>query len=595
MNRLYRTFSLLLVSVFLFQCQKDLSYIGGADMGVPGVATPDPIKTTLQGNILDENNLPAGGVTITAGNQTSITDATGYFRINEASLDKNTSLVTAEKARYFKGYRVFGATSGTNQVVIKLIKKNLAGTITASSGGSATLSNGTNISLPANGVVVASSGNAYSGDIKVYASYIDPGANDIAETVPGSFMATDKNGKLVTLASFGMLVVELESAGGEKLQIKPGTVATLTSPIPSAALSSAPATIALWYVDEQTGLWKEKGAATRQGNNYVGDVKHFSFWNCDRPFNAVNLSLTLHDGNKSPLVHVKVKITCVDTAGLVLSYGYTDSLGQVKGLVPANKNLLLEVLDPCDKAVYSQNISPLSQNIDLGIIRVTIRSSSLPTITGKLLDCNGSPIKKGYAIISSNNIIRYASTDATGQFSIALINCAGSPSAIKVIGVDETSQQQGTATTVTVTTPITNAGNITACGMSSTQYINYTLDGKDYSITSTAKDSIMGFNSTQGTTTITYITGAIYVPGVGHNYLNLSVNNASATGTFPVSSFAVQNYRSVILKQPFNVTFTSFAKTVGEFYQGTLSGQFTADSLATVHNISSTFRVRRNN
>lgn len=49
-----------------------------------------------------------------------------------------------------------------------------------------------------------------------------------------------------------------KSDGGKKLQIKSGAVATLTSPIPAETLSSAPATIALWYVDEQTGVWKEE-------------------------------------------------------------------------------------------------------------------------------------------------------------------------------------------------------------------------------------------------------------------------------------------------------------------------------------------------
>ncbi len=93
--------------------------------------------------------------------------------------------------------------------------------------------------------------------------------------------------------SFGMMAVVLESTSGEKLQIAKDKSAKLTIPIPSSIQSSAPASISLWYVDEQTGLWKEEGTATKNGTSYVGDVKHFSFWNADFSNPAVNVSVTI--------------------------------------------------------------------------------------------------------------------------------------------------------------------------------------------------------------------------------------------------------------------------------------------------------------
>jgi hypothetical protein len=592
MNRLHRISILLFISLFSFQCQKELSFIGSSDPGVPAVITPDPIKATLQGNIVDENNEPAAGVTITAGTMTAMTDRFGYFRITDASLDKNTSLVTAQKAGYFKGYRVFAATSGTNQVVIKLLKKNLVGTITASSGGNATLSNGAKISIPANSAVVVSSGSAYSGDINVYAAYINPATSDIAETVPGSFAADDKNGKRVVLSSYGMLAVELESAAGEKLQIKSGTVATLTTPIPSVSLSSAPATIASWYVDEQTGIWKEEGTATKQGNNYVGDVKHFSFWNCDYPYDAVSLSLTLHNDKGLPLVNVFVKLLLSDTSTRATAYGYTDSLGQIKGFVPSGKNLIMEVDDPCYISVYSKSLSPLNQNTNLGIITITNTTSSLSTVKGTLLDCSGLPLKKGYVVINFNNIIRYAPTDAAGKFTSTFITCSGTPATAVIFGVNETTQQQSGTTILTVIAPVTDAGNITACGTSAEQYINYTLNGTDYTITSVANDTITGFNFNMGVENNVDIHGGKAPPGSGS--ISFTALGVSATGTFPIINLVLQNFRLITMLQPFNVNLTTYANTAGEFYEGTLAGKFT-DSASTIHNLSATFKVRRIN
>jgi len=59
--------------------------------------------------------------------------------------------------------------------------------------------------------------------------------------------------------------------------------ATITMPL-SGLLSAAPPTsIPLWYFNESNGLWKQDGTATKTGNTYVGEVSHFSWWNCDLP------------------------------------------------------------------------------------------------------------------------------------------------------------------------------------------------------------------------------------------------------------------------------------------------------------------------
>src|SRR6185369_10489629 len=143
-----RIYSLLFIflSILSFHCQKELNPGPGNII----INNESPVITTLQGNILDENGLPATNVTVKVGSKVTSTNARGYFRIVNASLDKKTSLVTAEKQGYFKAYRVFSATSGVNQVVIKLIRRNLAGVINAASGGEVALANGSKISLPAN-------------------------------------------------------------------------------------------------------------------------------------------------------------------------------------------------------------------------------------------------------------------------------------------------------------------------------------------------------------------------------------------------------------------------------------------------------------
>jgi uncharacterized protein YfaP (DUF2135 family) len=49
----------------------------------------------------------------------------------------------------------------------------------------------------------------------------------------------------------------------------------------------APATIPMWWFDEDAGVWREEGAATLEGNVYTADVAHFTTWNWDLPLDDV--------------------------------------------------------------------------------------------------------------------------------------------------------------------------------------------------------------------------------------------------------------------------------------------------------------------
>jgi hypothetical protein len=585
MRRQYIVVAFCFVATFFFQCQKDLSHFGEPD--ITNIVTPDPVTSNLQGNVFDENGNAAAGVTVRVGGKTAVTDSKGYFRINGASLDKKSALVTAEKAGYFKAYRSFAATAGTNQVVFKLIPKQLAGTINAATGGEVSLSNGSKVVFPANGIVTASNSAAYTGTVNVYMSYIDPSAADIADRVPGSFMANDKDGNRVSLTSYGMVAVELESGAGVKLQIKQGSSATLTTAIPAAAQPSAPATIALWSIDEITGIWKEEGTATKNGGLYTGTVSHFSYWNCDVPGPSAYVSLTLKNSAGAPLVYTRVQFSPLQGWGA--AYGITDSLGHVCGLVPLNMPLTLKVNDECGGIIYSQNVGPFTAATNLGVITVSNSSNRVVTVSGKLLNCANAAVTNGYAVITTGAWVRYAATDASGNFSTTFVICGTTLPGYTVIGVDNGAQQQGASVSGNLTAPATPVGNVSACGTSSAQYINYTYDGISYTVGANLQDSLVGFTSTQGGMFYTYIS-ASQLGTV--NQFSVNVQHASATaGTYPASYISVRGKNSA-MGNASSVTFTNFPPAAGQFYEGSVSGNFT-DSSSVTHTVSATFRVRR--
>ena len=578
-------FALACLSLFLVQCQKEASYTGGPD---PVIETPLPITSNLQGNVYNENNAPASGVTVKVGSKSAITDSKGYFRIMGAALDKRSSVVTAEMNGYFKAYRTFSATSGTNHIEFKLTKRDLSGTIDAATGGEVSLSSGGKVQLPANGVMVASTGAAYTGTVNVYAAYIDPTANDIGLTVPGSFMANDANGTRVILESYGMMSVELSSPSGVKLQVKTGSVSKLTMPIPTSIQGSASATIPLWYVDEQTGVWKEQGTATKTGNLYVGDVSHYTYWNCDLPYSTTPISFTLKNAAGNPLVHAYVRIVRASAPNQGSVHGHTDSLGQASPLVPANQALIMNVYDPCGSIIYTQNIGPFAQATNLGVITISNSVNASVTVSGILKNCAGNPVTNGYAVFVYNNVARYGQVNSNGEFHISFIKCNNSTLAGSLIGVDATTNVQGSPVTVVLSQTVNNVGNYSACGVSSQQYINYTLDGVNYSILGLATDSLTAFTIQQGTTmNNSYISGFTYA---SQTECSFKFNSATQVpGTYPLTDIFVNG--TMALNPPVSVNITNFPLTPAEFYEGSFSGNFT-DSLST-HTITGNFRVRR--
>ena len=579
----------LFIAVSLLSCQKEAKPDNPPTGGGTGtVVNPTPVQGSVTGKVIDNNDNAVAGATVKAGNNTTTTDNRGLFRFNNIQLDKYSAVITVEKAGYFKGYRVFSASANnTNFVKLKLVPKNLIGNIDAANGGSVTLTDNSKITLPASGIVVKSTNQSYSGSVKVYAAVIDPTSADIAQIVPGSFQGTDANNYRVTLTSFGMLAVELEGNSGEQLQIASGKTAKLRFTIPASLRSTAPATIPLWSVDENTGLWKQEGSATKGTDYYEGDVSHFSFWNCDVSSQTVFLEMIIATAH-GPLSHVLVKLSRANGGS---SYGYTDSVGHVGGLVPKNEALLLEVMNTCNQPIYSQNVGPFSSNTNLGTITVTLSPLNTLQITGSAVNCSNQPVTNGNALVYFEGQL-YNRPINNGNFSLTITRCSNSTGTVEVVAVDNVANQQSSSPwTGSASTGTINTGTISACGTSSVSFINYSVDGSNYALnTATPGDSISTYSAGGTNQNMTSVFGF----RISQPNLNISFfTQGAAVGTFPLQYLTVNQYDSVSLVTPFNINITTYGAP-GQFIEGNFTGQVREIINNNLHTVSATFRVRRN-
>jgi len=441
---------LLLISLSLVRCHDTETF----------VPDPDPVsyKASAFVEVRDVNGTPVEGVQINVGNIEGFTDEKGLLFVKNATMNPSTYL-TAEKQGYFHGSRRFYPTEGGVQFVkITLLPHQLAGTFQSSAGSSVQIADGVNLSFPAD-AIMTKNGQPYNGTVSVYGQPIKADDPDLSTKMPGDLVGITNEGSKGALGSLGMMVVELKSSTGELLQVKTGSYVEMQMKVSASQLSTAPATIPMWYFNEETGYWREDGLATLVGNSYVAQLGHFSYWNCDAYFELVDWSATFFYDDGAPASQIYVCLTILSLNATRCAH--TNNEGYVGGPVAANEVMLLEVMSPCGDVILSQQIGPFSAATQTG--PYTIPSSSVPVtaISGNAIDCNGATVTNGFAWIEVDERTYYVQLDqVTGAFSISVMNC--DENAITVIAVDDAAIKQSLPSTFPYAQVI-DAGTFTVC------------------------------------------------------------------------------------------------------------------------------------
>ncbi len=130
------------------------------------------------------------------------------------------------------------------------------------------------------GSFATGTGATYTGTVSVEAFQYDLNQPN---PIPGDFGAIHQ-GQVVRLGTFGAFHLLPRDAQGNPLAMVAGKQASVSMPIQPGQLAVAPATIPLFHYDENSGNWLDDGTLTRSGNQYVGQITHFSVFNADTVF-----------------------------------------------------------------------------------------------------------------------------------------------------------------------------------------------------------------------------------------------------------------------------------------------------------------------
>ena len=434
------------------------------------------VNSSLTGFVADEAGEPIANANVKVGALSATTDDYGHFFLTDVSLDARGTVVTVKKNGYFNGSRRFFAVENqTNQVKIEMLTKSFDYNFNAAAGGTVQTTDGASIVFPPNSIKKAD-GTIYTGEVKVAAKWLDPSDVQTLDRMPGNLQGVDREINEVALGTYGMMAVELESDAGEALNISTGKTATLSMPIPASLQGNAPSEIPLWSYNEEHGLWvEEEFKATLTNGAYVGEVSHFSFWNCDYPFPLIEFTATLVDDNGNALSNYRVviKVNSGTGAGTGSGAGYTCPDGTIAGLIPVNMDLVMEVYGICGELLYSQNIGPFADDVDLGTITVPTSGLNQTTVTGELVDCNNNPVQNGVVILEFDNwkVFEYVTN---GTFDVSFSTCSNS-SDVSLVGADLDALLQSDPIVFPANSTY-DAGDVSVCDVQLLNYINVSVD-----------------------------------------------------------------------------------------------------------------------
>ena len=338
----------------------------------------------LQGIVTDINNNPLGGVQVSTGSTVvATTDSDGRFIITKVGVVNKRAVLKFEKNGYFpltrsgvKEKEMFVAAilhqKGNSEISVQK-------TFTSTS--SATLEVGNmKVDIPSSAIMKAD-GKEYSGAVKADMLYLSPDNEKFASMMPGGDLAgVRENGEASQLISYGMSDVIFTDAAGNPLQIKSGTSAKVSFPVPESMKDNPPASMPLWSFDEDKGIWIEEGVFTLEGGVYVGTAKHFSWINCDASEGAVTINGKVVDCNNEPLPNIAVYS---DQTAV-----YTNENGEFSGVIPANKPATICVTFNGVTKVESLPPYPAGSVVTVP----TFHMPCMVKIKGKVVDCDKKPI-----------------------------------------------------------------------------------------------------------------------------------------------------------------------------------------------------------
>jgi len=412
-DQLHFIFKLLLVFILISQmtqCRKDETETN--IIGSTLVMDHEDVSFIIV--VIDEQGAIVKDAFLSIANESQVIQANehGVCFLNKIGVTDIGRRIKVTKEGYFPQIKMLTGESHSKNTMEVVLIKETEGTL-INTGEASTIDGGGELLLPSN--LIEKAGATYSGPVRVKSKYFDPDDGEYIQQGPGNMIGLNAEDEYVILGSLGMYYIELYHPDtGEELNIPANSSATISFPIAEIQKGTIPASIPLWSMDEDSGVWNYEGEAILKNDRMVAEVSHFSFWNCDLPYTFVPFCATFVTANGQPVVGVEVDFF-VNNQGF--GNEMTNQMGKICGNLPIEA--IIDLVYSFDHEIIGEGQIGefLTTPVDL-IIEVP----SLPLVNGNAVDCNQIPVTNGYGIINTDNSAFPIYLSVDGSFEYLMNN-----------------------------------------------------------------------------------------------------------------------------------------------------------------------------
>lgn len=586
MKRIHFLFTAVLISALVIvSCKKEGD--DTTDNNNSNNNPPPTSSTYLCGTVIDRVGNVVVGAEVKFGTLAQTTNEFGYFAFGTVATGERCYVNVKHDGYFETGLGVIADLGGTTNVKVVLIDNTPDNMFNSTNGASILTVNGALVIFPANGIA-NSDGTPYSGNVHTSVEYLNPDDPDFGQVIPGGDLIAVQNGGQEQLISYGMLLVRMTDPGGNELNLLPPATAELNFPVPASMSSNAPATMPLWYFNEETGYWEEEGSLTLNGDVYTGTVSHFSSWNADVPGDRAEVTGLVVDCNGNPLPGAQVRVG--------QGYATTDMDGVYHRFVPTGVSFNVYVDMPQIGLGSSPVEVPALTNGE--VFTVETMETLCPAFVTGTITCNTGSLT-GFIAVTWPGGYSNVPVTASGNFSIP-VPANGATGELNAVGANT-----GITETVNVTFPSSsgasvNAGSFDLCGNGPTgDYgVSMTLNGGgfnnfEFAILSTPQFAFGNYSVPDGFM-------MVYASNINADYITLNYPGTSP-GTWDLESepdavvgFSING--DIWFAESGTLTVTQ-SGNVGQPISGTFSGtvsHFEGMNLVSAQMTNGSFHVIRN-
>jgi hypothetical protein len=207
------------------------------------------------------------------------------------------------------------------------------------------------------------------------------------------------------------------------------------------------------------------------------------------------------------------------------------------------------------------------------------------------------PVTAGYVIIQNDNFYNRTTINADGTFDVSILKCDNSSNPTTVIAVDALSSQQSIPIAKVLTNGNNPVGTLYACGTSIAEFINFSINGTNYSLTAPV-DSVAQERDSSANNTM----ADLFIGGFNRTTFDEIGFSVSKQNIVQGSTQILEFFQSTVTGETnagnsgvpvINVNITEYGG-IGQFVSGNFTATVNGTSLpVTAYAITCNFRVRR--